>query len=164
MKIIYALILTALSVVICLGQDVSVDKNDLNILSGPKWIGELTYLDYSSNKKTSIKSNVTVEAAKDKLGRWTFKYEYPDEPKANTTSEVSLSNDGKSFSGQTVIERSVTDGTVRIVTTKEGTDNDRKALFRFTYSISKDRFSIRKDVQIEESKDWFERNTYNWSR
>ena len=36
---------------------------DLQPLHGPQWKGALTYLDYTSNKKVSIPSNLTVTSS-----------------------------------------------------------------------------------------------------
>src|SRR3712207_2926331 len=63
----------------------SISAADLAPVEGEKWVGELTYLDYTSNKKTVIKSNLAV--TKKSETAWSFAYEYPDEPKANSTGE-----------------------------------------------------------------------------
>ena len=141
----------------------TLKPKDLSALTGEKWIGQLTYLDYRSNKPTTIKSNLTVTKTGDSA--WSFAYQYPDEPKANSTGEVTLSADGKSFNNQAVVsKRKNSGGGIEIVTNKEGDDNNKKALFRFTYTITPKTFSIRKEVQVEGSTEWFERNTYSWSR
>jgi hypothetical protein len=165
-KLSLLLLLTLASAIYAAGQTATIGTDDLKILEGPKWTGTLTYLDYRSNKKTSIKSNVTVSQAKDQSGVWTFDYEYPDEPKANGASNMSLTDGGKMFNGQKVIERSViADATsLRIVTTKNGTDNDKPAVFRFTYSVTPTSFRIKKEVQLDGSAEWFERNEYIWTR
>jgi uncharacterized protein YdbL (DUF1318 family) len=143
------------------GQTLS--EKDLKGLEGETWIGTLTYLDYGSGKKTSIKSNLNV--AKKSKEVWTFAYTYPDEPNANSTSEIMLEADGKKLNGQNVIaKRGSEDGTLQIVTTKEGQDNDKQALFRFTYTITQKALSIRKEVQYVGGSEWFERNVYSWTR
>ncbi len=95
----------------------------------------------------------------------TFEYQYPDEPKANSTETVAIGKDGKMFDGEAVIERTnLTDKTLKIVTEKSGPDNDKKALFRFTYLLSKTSFSIKKEVKYEGTTEFFVRNEYNWKR
>ncbi len=64
-------------------QSPRVSAEDLRKLSGARWTGTLTYLDYRSNKPTSIPSNLTVTQAGGDENAWVFEYEYPDEPKAN---------------------------------------------------------------------------------
>jgi hypothetical protein len=146
-------------------QSAKISAKDLKPLEGSQWIGNLTYLDYQSKKPTSIKSNVTVTRnATDKL-KWTFAMQYPLEPKANRTEDIVLSSDGKTFDGETVIERTkLPDGTLRIVTSKPGKDDDRPATLRHTYLVGKKTFSIKKEVKLDSETEYFERNTYSWTR
>ncbi|MDI1241691.1 MAG: hypothetical protein PSX80_07195 [bacterium] len=157
----------ALTIALCLltftasGQ--SVRDKDLKPLEGQTWIGTLTYRDYGSGKKTLIKSNLSVQKKSGDV--WSFSYVYPDEPKANSSSEVILAAEGKMLNGQIVASREKTkDGRLEIVTTEEGDDDGKKALFRYTYSISRKVFEIRKDVQYIGETIWLERNTYRWRR
>jgi hypothetical protein len=146
-------------------QAPTVTVDDLKILEGPKWTGTLTYLDYRSNKKTSIKSNLIVTRASDNASSWQFAYEYPDEPKANDSSTVDLTELGRRLGGKEIIEKETTSGGgMRLVATMDGTDNNKKALFRFTYLISRNAFSIKKEVRLDGATEWFERNTYSWTR
>lgn len=146
----------------CVASAQSVSQKDLKVLEGGTWVGTLVYLDYGSGKKTEIKSNLNV--AKKSDGVWTFEYVYPDEPKANGSSEVALADSGKTFNGQTVTSKKSRDGTLQIITTKDGDDNGKKAAFRYTYTITPKAFSIRKEVQYVGGSEWFERNTYSWTR
>ena len=145
-------------------QSASLTADDLKVLEGDKWIGTLTYLDYRSNKKTSIKSNLIVRRAENG-GLWWFDYEYPDEPKANGSTSTLLMNDGRKFLDQDVIERTVLpDKALRVITTRMGEDNNKKALFRYTYTFGSKAFSVKKEVQLEGTPEWFERNEYSWKR
>lgn len=146
-------------------SNVKLTSDDLKPLEGKQWVGNLSYLDYGSGKQTTIKSNVTISRSVEKPLTWLFDYQYPDEPKANSKSEVLLSNDGLLFNGETLIENTkLGDSSRRIVTTKPGNDNNRKALYRYTYNFGNDKFSIRKDVLIDGTTEYFERNTYSWTR
>jgi hypothetical protein len=147
------------------GQAPVITAADLDRLTGPSWAGTLTYVDYSSNKRTSIRSNLTVTKVGGDSGAWRFAYEYPDEPKANQTSDAVLASGGKNFFGEDVVEKTkLADGSLRFVTTQRGTDNDKPALFRYTYLIARNSLSIKKEVRIDGSKDFFERNVYEWKR
>ncbi len=141
---------------------------DLRRLTGARWTGTLTYTDYRSNKRITIPSNLSVTEATDSVGdvsSWVFDYEYPDEPKANSKQTVKLGEDGAVLDGETVVERTSLDGgALKIVTEKRGTDKDRPALFRYTYSINSSRFSVKKEVRYEGATEFFERNVYSWSR
>jgi hypothetical protein len=143
----------------------AVRDGDLRRLSGAQWKGTLSYLDYRSNRKTTIPSNVTVTQSAGDPRAWILAYEYPDEPRANSVDTVAVSADGRSIAGETVVERTMLpDGTLRLVTRQAGKDNDRDATFRFTYLIGASRVSIRKEVMYEGSAEYFERNEYAWTR
>ena len=146
-------------------QSPRLTAGDLRPLEGKQWIGELTYLDYQSKKPTSIKSNVTVSRrSSDKL-KWTFTMQYPLEPKADRVDEVVLSEDGRTFDGETVTESTRSpDGTLRIVTTMAGKDDHRDATIRHTYLVGPKAFSIKKEVKFDGSDTYFVRNTYRWTR
>ena len=138
---------------------------DLKRLTGARWTGTLTYLDYRSNKRVSIPSNLTVKQAEGDENAWVFEYEYPEEPKANGRQTLKIENGGTVFDGETVSERTSLGGSgFRLVTTKRGRDNDREALFRFTYTLDGPIFSIKKEVRPEGASEFFERNEYSWKR
>lgn len=146
-------------------SEARIKRNDLQILTGAQWSGTLTYLDYSSQKKVSIPVNLTVKPNGADEWSWVFVYSYPDEPHANSQEIVKLSKDGKSISGEVVLERtSLPDHTVRVVTEKKGEDNNRSASIRFTYSLSAGNFSIKKEVRYENENQFFERNEFRLKR
>ena len=166
MKNIAALLVLGFLVVVSVSaQSAKVSPGDLKKLEGDKWVGNLTYLDYKSKKPTSIMSNVTITRSKADELTWIFDMDYPLERGANSKDEVKLSADGMTFYGETVIERTKSpDGTLRIVTTKKGKDDNRESTFRHTYLINKKAFSMRKEVKFDGDAEFFERNTYAWTR
>lgn len=140
----------------------SLRPGDLRLFEGGKWSGELTYRDYSSGKITSIRCEIKVRKLSNRS--WKFLYLYPDEPKADRSAVAVLSVDGKDFAGELVSERSKIPGGLRFVTTKRGSDNDRPALFRYTYTLTRESFSVIKEVKIDGENGYFERNRYVLSR
>lgn len=146
-------------------QSANVSVKDLLMLEGKLWVGNLTYLDYTSKKQTVIRSNLAVSRSPSDPNVWIFDLQYPLEPKANSKDEVRLRRDGRTFDGETVIERTELEGgIVKIVTTKEGKDDNRDATVRHTYLIGRNSFSITKEVRFDGTGDFFERNTYSWTR
>lgn len=146
-------------------QEQRLTSRNLLTLEGAKWVGTLTYVDYRSNKKTSIKSELIIKKSPTSDLSWIFDYQYPDEPRANNSSTVTLTASGDTFNDQRVSGKSNTkDGLLRFVGMKDGTDNDRNAIFRYTYLIGPKSFSVRKEVKLEGSTEWFERHEYSWSR
>jgi len=138
---------------------------DFQVLTGAQWIGTLTYVDYRTNKRVSIASNLKVSQSKGDEQAWIFEYQYPDEPKANSQETVTISENGTVINGERVVERANLAGQgLRFVTEKSGLDNNKKALFRYTYTISATNFSIKKEVRYEGAQEFIERNQYVWKR
>lgn len=166
MSIFVSILLVAASFAgLALPQAPAVRVEDLAQLTGAPWTGSLTYLDYRSNKKVSIASTLTVTRVPDDELSWVFEYQYPDEPKANSKQTVTIGEGGAVIDGEKVVERTVLDGgALKVVTEQDGSDDDRKALFRYTYLFGPSSFSIKKEVRPEGSAEFFERNQYSWKR
>lgn len=166
MSILVSLLLAAFfSFASALPQTPQVRAEDLRRLTGARWSGSLVYLDYGSNKEVSIRSHLTVSESPGDAPSWVFEYEYPDEPKANGKKTVALGEGGKVFGDETVVGRAMLeDGTLRIVTERRGKDNDKDALFRYTYLIGASSFSIKKEVRPDGAAEFFERNRFSWGR
>jgi len=162
---VLALLLGSQIVGLVATKEPRITRDDLQLLTGPQWSGTLTYLDYRSNQKVSIPANLTVRPNGEDKWSWVFEYKYPDEPKANNGEIVRLSKDGTTMNGEVAVERTIlTDSTVRFVTEKKGTDNNRSALIRFTYSLNAKSFSIKKEIRYEDENQFFARNEYSWKR
>lgn len=137
-------------------------SNDLDRLTGKKWFGTLTYLDYSTNKIEPIETRLAVTRSDKGAGIYNFLTEYPKEASHNSTDEIVISRDGTQIDGETLKERILKkDGTLRFVTTKEGSDDNKKAFFRFTYVIGTSSYSRKKEVCYAGSTAWFTRNDLN---
>ena len=138
---------------------------DIQVLTGDKWVGSLTYRDYRSNKMVSIPSTLSVSRTADKEPTFELDFQYPEEPKANGKKTVVIKDYGRKLDDEKVVERrQLTNDLLKVVTEKKGKDNDRDALMRFTYLISAKSFSITKEVKYEGSSDYVARNQYNWAR
>ncbi len=145
-------------------DDPAITTDDLNILTGNKWTGTLSYLDYTSNKDVSIPAEVTVIKTDDP-DAFIFVNEYPDEPKANNTDTIRIEENGKKFGNETVTERITdADGILKIVTMEEGTDNDKHAYIRHTYLIAGNRYTVRKEVRFDDESNFITRHTYIFER
>jgi hypothetical protein len=158
-------ILTLAFVCSASAQSSRISAKDLRPLEGKQWVGVLTYLDYNSKKTASIRSNIEVTRSKTDGLSWFFELQYPLEPGANSRDTVKLSPDGRTLDGENVIERKkLANGVLRIVTVKAGKDDNRDAVFRHTYLISKSSFSIKKEVRFDGTAEFFERHTFVWTR
>jgi hypothetical protein len=143
-------------------QSIAMSPADLKDIENTEWVGTLTYLDYKTSRPVTIKSNLRLTRDKDRT--WIAEYTYPDEPKANSRSTITLSADGQTFNEQKVVGIGSKPGLLKIVTTKDGVDNEKNAQFRYTYRISREAFSIQKQVRLEGETAVFERSKYTWTR
>jgi len=135
-------------------------QDDLNGLIGKTWAGTLTYLDYGTNKLVPIPTELTVTNSPKGPGVYNWLTAYPKEPSHNSTDEITISSDGGTIDGETVKERELmANGTLKFVTVKQGTDNNKKATFRYTYLIGKTTFSRKKEVCFDATDTWFTRNS-----
>lgn len=167
MSFIAAVLLSAASLFAAAAQSqpARVEPEDLQRLTGARWSGTLTYLDYGRNTKVSIPSELIVTGDAAGGQSWTFEYLYPKEPQANGKKTVALGDGGRALADQTVVGREVLPGgALKIVTEADGTDNDKPARFRFTYLAGPKSFSIKKEVRPEGSAEFFQRNEYSWTR
>lgn len=140
-----------------------VTSDDLRIIIGD-WEGSITYLDYQSNKPFTMPANLEVKAGKSENQLLLFNI-YPNEPKANNTDKIKVTKNGTLLNNTSIKSREVLPtGEVQIRTESEGKDDNKKAVIRNTYILGKDVFTIRKEVQFENSTEWIKRNEFNYNR
>ena len=131
------------------------------------WKGKLTYLDYSSGKPYTMPANVIISVNEKGKGEIVLALIYPDEPKANGNDTLVISKNGMELNGAKLVSKKITsDGSVQIITDKEGTDgnDNKKALLRHVYTINKNNFSNRKEVRFAGTDKWILRNEYVFNR
>lgn len=148
---------------ICSQQPKKMNSSDFSQSLGA-WAGSLTYVDYTTGKPFSMPANVTLVSSGDAI---VFIMVYPKEPKANGNDTLQITANGSVFDGATVVsKKTLSDGTVEIITEKKGTDgNDqRKALLRHTYLFGKNKLSNRKEVKFDGEDKWMLRNEYLFGR
>lgn len=138
---------------------VTVSANDFMPLIGDDWEGALTYLNYGSDKRSTIPVRLTVLPFAGNLVPYAI--QYPGEEDANVDDSFTISNDGSKVDGQSVISRQASpDGTVEIITQVRGQDDNRSADIKTIYSISDRLFKMRKMVRFDGQDDWIERNEF----
>lgn len=142
-----------------------IDPADIDRLTGPPWVGALTYLDYSSRRLMTIDSSITVRRASDDPPAWEFGFGYSKEPHADSTETIALSRDGRRLGDEAVVSREqMTGGGVRITTEADGNDDSRPARFRFVHTITDRAYTRSKLVRFTDEADFFERHVYRWTR
>jgi hypothetical protein len=154
------------SLTICWAQKTSnTIVEDLTSLTG-SWQGSLTYLDYTSGKPYTMPADIEIKRLS-KTNTFTFSNNYPKEKSANSVDTITVSNDGQFIGKELVKTRQLlANGDVEIVTEEKGKDgNDNKqATFSHTYTIGKNHFSRRKEVQFEGEGKRIKRHEYTYTR
>ncbi len=148
------------------GQNaVKIQQSDIAMLQG-SWKGSLTYLDYQSGKPYTMPANTTISQIP-QSNHLLVEMIYPNEPKANGKDTLLVNAGLTSFDGHAVVSRKVlTDGSVEIITKHKGQDgnDDKDAIIRKTYTIGKNKFINRKDVQFVGTTEWIKRNEYSYTK
>ena len=141
----------------------TVAISDFEVVEGDEWVGNLTYLDYTSQKRVSIPTAASVEIT----GQSTVKYtvSYPEEPWEDAKANIKLSKSGRVFNGHPVITREdLDDGRMTFAIQYAGEDDNQKADIRITYTLAPSRFVISKDVRPTGAEDFTNRNVYLYTR
>lgn len=148
------------------GQNVvKIQQSDIAMLQG-SWKGSLTYLDYRIGKPYTMPANTTISIIPSS-NNLLVEMIYPDEPKANGKDTLLVNGGFTTFDGYIIVSRkSLADGSVEIITKHNGKDgNDNKnAIIRKTFTIGKNTFTNRKDVQFEGTTAWIMRNEYSYTK
>ena len=140
-----------------------IEKGDILRASG-NWSGQLTYLDYTSQKTETIQCNLEVSTSPDeKIIK--MKYIYPEEADYNSTGKLNITADGTMIEGQSVIDRQILpDGSLKLITEEKGYDDYKHSTIRRIIVLSNDIFVITKMVKFDDEKEFFKRNEYSWKR
>lgn len=149
---------------IAAAQTPQISIKDFETLKG-NWKGTLRYLDYGSNKQVTIPANLLV--AINGAHEFSLSVYYTQEPDHNAVDKYGIKDSGTLLNEERVVERNVrADGGVVISTEARGTDgNDSKpSLFRYTYTITKNSFTLLKQVKHDGEDQYFERSQYSFTR
>ncbi len=141
---------------------VGLKSTDFSDLVSKNWVGTLSYLDYGTQDLVKIPTELIVLPSLTIKGAYTWITKYPKEPSHNSKDTIIISKDGSDVDGEMVKSRSIlADGTLKFLTEKPGNDNNKKAVFRFTYLIGKKQFIRKKEVRYLGENNWFTRNELN---
>ncbi len=141
----------------------TVTPEDLKAVIG-EWTGSITYLDYQTNEPFTMPADLIVEPGKNE-NTLVLNYIYPDEPKANSTDRIRITQNGTLLNKDIItLRKELADGQTQIQTEREGKDDNKDALIRQTYIMGQDQFLMRKEVQFEASEDWIKRSEFSYQR
>lgn len=157
------LIILILFFPLCNYSQPQITSEDLKTIVG-NWEGKITYLDYQTNKPFTMSANLNVVNGKNE-NSLVLNNIYPNEPKANNSDKIKVTKNGTLLNGHLIIKREkLENGQIKIQTEHSGKDDNKKALIRYTYLISKDHFLIRKEVQFDEFDNWIKRSEFIYKR
>ena len=135
---------------------------DFAPLAGDGWSGELEYLNYGREDRSTIPVRMVAQAPDGQSMAYAFLY--PGEEEKNADDAMVVSPDGSSVNGLVVTGRSVEDdGTVMITTQGRASDDGQPADIKVTYRIAPKAFSVAKDVRFG-GGEFFNRNEYRLTR
>jgi len=138
----------------------TISSADFKPLVG-SWSGTLTYLNYSDGTPFSMPVELRIVEIEEP-NNFTFYFSFPDEPHANSEETVSISDHGTMLNGDPVISKNLLEGgKLEVVTESIGTDDEKPATIRHTYTIGADVFITKKDVLFDGAQEWFNRNEFN---
>ena len=145
------------------GEAEGLSLSDLSVVAGTDWTGSLTYLNYQPPfEDVTIPANLEVEATDTGLK---LAYIYPDEPHANSTVTLKVSEDGKVMMGEPIVSNMLLDSGIRQVKTAYACEGMGKAAScEMTYSFGASELNVTKMVTYEGEADAFRRNAYSFTR
>jgi hypothetical protein len=163
-QILYCMLLVLPTGTLLAQDSTRINAKDLQLLTGC-WSGSITYLDYTSGKAFSMPAKLQI--AEPTANEFVLSNIYPEEPKANGNDTLTISADGRSINEEMLKSVKIDpSGETVIITEKLGKDgNDNKpALLRHIYSMSKTHLVIRKEVQFVGTQPWVKRNEFSYAR
>ena len=140
-----------------------LSASDLAVVAGNDWTGSLTYLNYQPPfEDVTIPANLEVEATNTGLK---LAYIYPDEPHANSTVTLKVSENGQTMMGEPIVSNMLLDSGIREVKTAfPCEDMGKAASCEMTYAFGASQLNISKMVTYEGETDAFRRNAYSFTR
>ncbi len=143
--------------------DCTATVEDFRVLDGGEWSGELDYLNYGSDQRSSIPVGLRVDSIDS--SSVTYSIRYPGEEQYNATEELTISDGGASIDGRSIVDRrQQADGSLILTTEGKGEDDNRSADLQFVYFVSPGEFRIRKNVRFDGDAEFFNRNEYRYVR
>ncbi len=140
----------------------SASLADFAPLVGDDWSGELEYLNYGRQDRSTIPVRMVVNEPSE--NRVPYGFIYPGEEDKNALDAIELSADGARLNGMEITRRYVDDGGALVIVTQgAGSDDGRDADIRVTYAIAPAAFTVSKDVRFEGAA-FFNRNAYRLTR
>jgi hypothetical protein len=143
-------------------SDTSLTIEEIKVLHNTQWTGELMYVNYGDGKEVTLETRMQIDIKKNKI---VMRTQYVNEPSANSKSTIKLKKNGTYFGNEKLVEKSISaDGTLTLVTTYEGRDNNEPATIYNTFVFDGYHFSITKEVLFKDAEKRFIRNKSTYTK
>lgn len=140
----------------------TISLDDYNVLNNSSWEGTLTYLDYQSGELVPVATTMQMKITDKEIEQ---NIQYTWEPNKNVQAKTKIKKNGTYLGQQKVLSKIIKeDGTIQLMTSAEGNDDDKKATMFFTYEFNATHYKVTKEVQFEGSDERFMRNTYDYKK
>ena len=143
-------------------ERLTLTDNDLRKFVADSWKGSLMYIDFGSGKEVSIPCEMKVEETKS--GSLSMHYIYPAEPQMNSLIQAQLENENRWFEGRQIVSVDRNENYLEFVSVMEEDVNDEETFYYFTYKVSDNQLSIKREYQLPGSSEILLRNQYTFSR
>ncbi|MGB5243075.1 MAG: hypothetical protein WBN28_00320 [Lutimonas sp.] len=155
------LILISLLFFNTISSQVTISPEDFKILNNTSWEGTLTYLDYQSNELVPVSTTMQIKITEKEIEQ---NIQYTWEPNKNVLAKTKIRKNGTYLGKQKVLAKTIReDGSLLLITSAEGKDDNKKAKLFFTYEFGTNYYKVTKEVQFEGSAERFLRNTYDYT-
>ncbi|MAT34620.1 MAG: hypothetical protein CMK06_05690 [Ponticaulis sp.] len=145
-------------------QTKTVSEDDLAVLAGDGWAGELVYRAYEPPyEEESIPVKLGPVQATD--GGIRFQMIFEGETASGGPGELlQVSEGGAELGGAPIIQRTEIGDSLFVVTRKDCEDDGRAAVCERAFRIGPSTFTMSKEVILDESGERFVRNRYAFQR
>jgi len=130
------------------------------------WQGTLNYSGTMIRKPYTTTAELLIKQI-GKSSKFEFLHAYTKDPSDNVADTITISKDGKKLNHETIKSKQYTpEGNLEIITEVSGFDHDnnKAAIVRQTYTIGKQLYTYKKEVQPEGQTDWLERHKFSYVR
>ncbi|TBN06641.1 hypothetical protein EYD45_01790 [Hyunsoonleella flava] len=143
-------------------QEKKIALSDFELINNSSWEGTLTYIDYQTGKPTQVETTMQIKIEEDAI---ITNLQYTYEPNKNVVDKIHIRKNGTFFGKQKVVKKTIfQDGSMEMVTTYKGKDDGKKATMFLTYKISRENYTVVKEVLYNNTKQRMIRNTYVYQR
>ena len=130
------------------------------------WDGTLNYSGTIIRKPYTTTATLIIKQIGTSC-KFEFLHIYTKDPNEKVADTLTISTDGKKLNNEKITSSQRTpEGNLEIITESPGFDhdNDKAAIIRQTYTIGKQHYTYKKEVQLEGQTDWLERQEFTYVR